>query len=186
MKTLAGGRRTCSPVRPWRLSTPQSDDASVEPLDERMPELDIAGVVRVLNAHGVRHVAIGGVAALVMQVRSLCRVDLGTPEDRDRSRQGPGAPGPLLRRTVVGTPRCTAGLVIGRLFRSGLGDQRSRSTTTVRRSVPIARTMAPLIGRPIALSRSCGSSSSNTRAVPVRQRRPILSRTRGFASMLRT
>lgn len=84
MSTLAGGRRTCSPVRPWRLSTPQSDDASVEPLDERMPELDIAGVVRVLNAHGVRYVVIGGVAALVHDLPVPATIDIDVTPARDQ------------------------------------------------------------------------------------------------------
>ncbi|HEV8623616.1 MAG TPA: hypothetical protein VG034_04105 [Acidimicrobiia bacterium] len=35
-----------------------------------MPDLDIAGVVRTLNAHGVRYVVIGGVAAMVHNSRS--------------------------------------------------------------------------------------------------------------------
>lgn len=48
-----------------------------------MPELDIAGIVRVLNAHGVRYVVIGGVAALVHDVPVPATVDIDVTPDRD-------------------------------------------------------------------------------------------------------
>lgn len=47
-----------------------------------MPELDIAGIVRVLNARGVRYVVIGGVAALVHNLPVPATVDIDVTPDR--------------------------------------------------------------------------------------------------------
>ena len=63
--------------------------------------------------------------------------------------------------------------------------QSSSSTRTVSSSVPIARTVAPL-SLDMWRWRARMSSPASTLAVPLCQRRPILIRTRGFASMLRT
>jgi hypothetical protein len=48
-----------------------------------VPELDVAGIVRVLNAHGVRYVVIGGVAALVHDLPVPATVDIDVTPDRD-------------------------------------------------------------------------------------------------------
>lgn len=48
-----------------------------------MPELDVAGIVRVLNAHGVRYVVIGGVAAMVHDLPVPATVDIDVTPDRD-------------------------------------------------------------------------------------------------------
>ncbi|MGH8999279.1 MAG: hypothetical protein ACRDY7_07805 [Acidimicrobiia bacterium] len=48
-----------------------------------MPELDIAGVVRTLNAAGVRYVVIGGVAALVHDLPLPATVDIDVTPSRD-------------------------------------------------------------------------------------------------------
>lgn len=48
-----------------------------------MPDLDIAGVVRTLNAHGVRYVVIGGVAALVHNLPLPATVDIDVTPSRD-------------------------------------------------------------------------------------------------------
>lgn len=49
-----------------------------------MPELDIAGIVAVLNAHGVAYVVIGGVAALAHDLPLPATVDLDVTPARDR------------------------------------------------------------------------------------------------------
>jgi hypothetical protein len=41
-----------------------------------VPDLDIAAVVRTLNAHGLRYVVIGGVAAMVHNLPLPATVDL--------------------------------------------------------------------------------------------------------------
>jgi len=48
-----------------------------------VPELDIAGVVRLLNAHGVRYVVIGGVAAMVHDLPLPATVDIDVTPSRD-------------------------------------------------------------------------------------------------------
>ncbi len=48
-----------------------------------MPDLDIAGVVRTLNTHGVRYVVIGGVAALVHNLPLPATVDIDVTPSRD-------------------------------------------------------------------------------------------------------
>ena len=48
-----------------------------------MPDLDIAGVVRTLNAHGVRYVVIGGVAAMVHDLPLPATVDIDVTPSRD-------------------------------------------------------------------------------------------------------
>ena len=48
-----------------------------------MPDLDIPGVVRALNAHGVRYVVIGGVAALVHNLPLPATVDIDVTPSRD-------------------------------------------------------------------------------------------------------
>ena len=48
-----------------------------------MVDLDIAGIVRVLNAHGVRYVVIGGVAALVRDLPVPATVDIDVTPARD-------------------------------------------------------------------------------------------------------
>lgn len=48
-----------------------------------MPDLDIAGIVRVLNAHGVQYVVIGGVAALVHDLPVPATVDIDVTPARD-------------------------------------------------------------------------------------------------------
>ena len=53
-----------------------------------MPELDIAGVVRTLNAHGVRYVVIGGVAALVHDLPVPATVDIDVTPARDPENLG--------------------------------------------------------------------------------------------------
>jgi hypothetical protein len=78
-----------------------------------VPDLDIAGVVRTLNAHGVRYVVIGGVAATVHGLPLPATVDIDvTPSRRDEEPRAPrkgvrrlGA-GLLMRRNdaPVGTP----------------------------------------------------------------------------------
>jgi hypothetical protein len=51
-----------------------------------VPELDIAGVVRTLNAHGVRYVVIGGVAAMVHDLPLPATVDIDvTPRETRRT-----------------------------------------------------------------------------------------------------
>jgi hypothetical protein len=46
-----------------------------------VPELDIPGIVRTLNRHGVQYVVIGGAAALVHDLPLPATVDLDvTPE----------------------------------------------------------------------------------------------------------
>ncbi len=62
----------------------------------------------------------------------------------------------------------------------------SRSMRTLSRSVPIRRTTSALSRSPIRRRRARGSSSSRTRAVPLRQPSRSLIRTRGFERMLRT
>ncbi len=52
-------------------------------VDAPVPELDIAGIVRVLNAHGVRYVVIGGVAALVHDLPVPATVDIDVTPDRE-------------------------------------------------------------------------------------------------------
>ena len=49
-----------------------------------MPELDISGVIRTLNAAGVRYVVIGGVAALVHNLPLPATVDIDVTPSRDR------------------------------------------------------------------------------------------------------
>jgi pentalenene oxygenase len=75
---------------------------------------------------------------------------------------------------------------VRRLQASSSLDQReeSRSTRSVRRSVPTRRTVR-LFSRGSWLSRSCGGSSSKMVARPVRHRPPICTRTYGLASILR-
>ena len=48
-----------------------------------MPDLDIPGVVRALNAHRVRYVVIGGVAALVHNLPVPATVDIDVTPSRD-------------------------------------------------------------------------------------------------------
>jgi hypothetical protein len=48
-----------------------------------VPDLDIPGVVRTLNAHGVRYVIIGGVAALVHNLPLPATVDIDITPSRD-------------------------------------------------------------------------------------------------------
>lgn len=48
-----------------------------------MRDLDIAGIVRTLNAHGVRYVVIGGVAALVHDLPLPATVDIDVTPARD-------------------------------------------------------------------------------------------------------
>lgn len=48
-----------------------------------MPDLDIAGIVRVLNAHGVHYVVIGGVAALIHDLPVPATVDIDVTPARD-------------------------------------------------------------------------------------------------------
>lgn len=48
-----------------------------------MPDLDIPSVVRTLNAHGVRYVVIGGVAALVHDLPLPATVDIDVTPSRD-------------------------------------------------------------------------------------------------------
>ncbi len=48
-----------------------------------MPDLDIASIVRTLNAHGVRYVVIGGVAALVHDLPLPATIDIDVTPDRD-------------------------------------------------------------------------------------------------------
>lgn len=50
-----------------------------------MIELDIAGIVRTLNAHGVRYVVIGGVAAIVHDLPIPATVDIDVTPARDRA-----------------------------------------------------------------------------------------------------
>ncbi len=64
-------RDSCHPTN----STPSPEPNRVSALEldaprPSVPDLDIAGVVRALNAHRVRYVVIGGVAALVHTFRS--------------------------------------------------------------------------------------------------------------------
>jgi hypothetical protein len=49
-----------------------------------VPDLDIAGVVRTLNAHGVRYVVIGGVAAMVHNLPLPATVDIDVTPSRDK------------------------------------------------------------------------------------------------------
>ena len=49
-----------------------------------MPDLDIPGIVRVLNAHKVRYVVIGGVAALVHNLPLPATVDIDVTPSRDK------------------------------------------------------------------------------------------------------
>lgn len=49
-----------------------------------MPDLDISGVVRTLNAAGVRYVVIGGVAALIHNLPLPATVDIDVTPSRDR------------------------------------------------------------------------------------------------------
>ncbi|HZQ28970.1 MAG TPA: hypothetical protein VFA94_14840 [Acidimicrobiales bacterium] len=48
-----------------------------------MPDLDIAGIVRTLNAHGVRYVVIGGVAALAHDLPVPATVDIDITPKRE-------------------------------------------------------------------------------------------------------
>ncbi len=48
-----------------------------------VPDLDIPSVVRALNAHGVRYVVIGGVAALVHNLPLPATVDIDVTPSRD-------------------------------------------------------------------------------------------------------
>ena len=48
-----------------------------------MPDLDIAGVVRTLNAHGVRYIVIGGAAAMVHNLPLPATVDIDVTPSRD-------------------------------------------------------------------------------------------------------
>ena len=48
-----------------------------------MPELDVAGIVRALNAHGVRYIVIGGVAALAHDLPVPATIDIDITPDRD-------------------------------------------------------------------------------------------------------
>jgi hypothetical protein len=48
-----------------------------------VPELDVAGIVRVLNAHGVQYVVIGGVAALVHDLPVPATVDIDITPQRE-------------------------------------------------------------------------------------------------------
>lgn len=48
-----------------------------------MPELDAAGIVRTLNAHNVRYVVIGGVAAIVHDLPLPATVDIDVTPSRD-------------------------------------------------------------------------------------------------------
>ena len=48
-----------------------------------MPDLDIPSVVRTRNAHGVRYVVIGGVAALVHDLPLPATVDIDVTPSRD-------------------------------------------------------------------------------------------------------
>jgi hypothetical protein len=48
-----------------------------------VPDLDIAAVVRTLNAHGVRYVVIGGVAAMVHNLPLPATVDIDVTPSRD-------------------------------------------------------------------------------------------------------
>jgi hypothetical protein len=48
-----------------------------------VPDLDIAAVVRTLNAHGVRYVVIGGVAAMVHSLPLPATVDIDVTPSRD-------------------------------------------------------------------------------------------------------
>lgn len=48
-----------------------------------MPELDISGVIRTLNAHGVHYVVIGGVAAIVHDLPLPATVDIDITPSRD-------------------------------------------------------------------------------------------------------
>jgi hypothetical protein len=48
-----------------------------------VPDLDIAGVVRTLNANGVRYVVIGGVPAMVHNLPLPATVDIDVTPSRD-------------------------------------------------------------------------------------------------------
>jgi hypothetical protein len=48
-----------------------------------VPDLDIAAVVRALNAHGVRYIVIGGVAAMVHNLPLPATVDIDVTPSRD-------------------------------------------------------------------------------------------------------
>jgi hypothetical protein len=78
-------RRAFCHRRRCRRSTSQRPSGPIERAaePERVPELDIAGIVRTLNAHGVRYVVIGGVAALAHDLPVPATIDIDITPERE-------------------------------------------------------------------------------------------------------
>ena len=73
-----------------------------------MPDLDIPGVVRALNAHRVRYVVIGGVAALVHNLSVPATVDIDVTPSRDPKNLDASPPPAANRRREATSSRSTS------------------------------------------------------------------------------